>query len=110
MYLYACINFCIKCNTDDDDSSQIERCINDLPEHAVTFELAKASTLAQNLGIAGIDGSNNFWSYKEVCKLWLNNNSGDQCTLSQLVCALFKSGLARLCCGLRPICMLYNTF
>ena len=80
-----------------------ENCIDGINESAVVFEPAKAHLLARNLGI-GLGGSK-IMSYKEVCKLWLNIKAG-QCTLGHLVCALFKSGLARLTCGLRPICTL----
>ena len=83
----------------------MENCVNGINESAVAFESAKAHLLARNLGI-GLKGSN-VMSYKEVCKLWLNNNAG-QCTLGQLVCALFRSGLARLACGLRPTCKLWS--
>ena len=83
--------------------SVIEKCVNCISENAVKFEPATAHLLASYLGI-GLRGSN-VESYKEVCKLWVNNKAG-QCTLGQLVCALFRSGLARLTCGIRPICKL----
>ena len=93
----------IICITAEDVDRVIETCISRMSEHAVVFEPAKACILARNLGI-GLRG-NNVKSYKEVCKLWLHNK-GDQCNLGQLVCGLFRSRLARLSCGLRPICKL----
>ena len=91
----------IICTTEKDVGSVIETCIDRISHHAVIFEPAKAKLLARNLRLWGI----NFESYKDVCKLWVNNKAG-QCTLGQLVCALFRSGLARLTCGLRPVCKL----
>ena len=88
---------------EDGQRSLIETCINSISDHVIAFELTKAHTLATNLGIGS--GRNNFVSYKEVCMLWLSHK-GVQCSLGQLVCALIKSGLARLTCGLRPICKL----
>lgn len=84
----------------DAETDTIKNCLSSLNESCVPFEQEKAQLLAQNLEIDLGDCQ----TYKDVCLKCLEVMGSDKCTLGQVVCAFFRSGLARLCCELRPIC------